>query len=341
MRIVSGPERVDYDEFGLFHENASEFALPYDRPPSVRRTAVEIEPGRSLSALVWGDGEPELVLLHGGEQNAHTWDTVAMALRPRPLVAIDLPGHGHSGGPGLQQVAGAGPRAAATDIAVAVRALAPAADAVVGMSFGGVTALALADQDPELVRRLVLVDVFPGLAPERSRHIAEFVAGPATFASFDDLFARTKGFNPDRTDSSLRRGILHNAQQLPDGTWVWRHSRWRIDRPEEAARYEESLIRALDIASGDPDDPVEATMPATPGGPTFGELLDAARRLTVPTMLARGMRPDSVLRDDDEERFLETVPGGVVRRFPDAGHSIQGDMPIELAAAIAELAPHS
>ena len=39
------------------------------------------------------------VLLHGGSQNAHTWDTVAMAL-DRPLVAIDLPGHGHSDGPG-------------------------------------------------------------------------------------------------------------------------------------------------------------------------------------------------------------------------------------------------
>jgi len=320
VRVVREQELVDYDEFGWFHENASEHGLPYDSPPSVRRAAVEIEPGRSLSALVWGDGEPELVLLHGGAQNAHTWDTVAMALRPRPLVAIDLPGHGHSGGPGLQQVAGAGPRATARDVAVAVRALAPAADAVVGMSFGGVTALALADQDPELVRRLVLVDVFPGLAPERSRHIAEFVAGPATFASFDELFARTKGFNPDRTDSSLRRGILHNALQLPDGTWVWRHSRWRVDRPEEAARYEAS---------------------STAGGPTFGELLGAARRLTVPTMLARGMRPDSVLRDDDEERFLETVRDGVVRRFADAGHSIQGDMPIELAAAIAEFAPHS
>ena len=35
------------------------------------------------------------MLLHGGGQNAHTWDTVALALG-RPLIAIDLPGHGHS-----------------------------------------------------------------------------------------------------------------------------------------------------------------------------------------------------------------------------------------------------
>ena len=96
--------RVDYDEFGLFGQNAAEYGLPFDRPPTVRRAFASVSGGRrpggrQLSALVWQDGEPELVLLHGGAQNAHTWDTVAMALG-RPLVAIDLPGHGHSDGPG-------------------------------------------------------------------------------------------------------------------------------------------------------------------------------------------------------------------------------------------------
>ena len=92
--------QFDYDEFGLFHENAAEYGLPFDRPPTVRRVFAEVGPGpRRLSALVWQDRDPELVLLHGGSQNAHTWDTVAMAL-DRPLVAIDLPGHGHSDGPG-------------------------------------------------------------------------------------------------------------------------------------------------------------------------------------------------------------------------------------------------
>ncbi|HVF31655.1 MAG TPA: hypothetical protein VM933_01350, partial [Acidimicrobiales bacterium] len=91
-------ERIAYDEFSYFSENAEEFGLPYDGPPAVRREAVELGDGRRLSALVWGTSAPELVLLHGGGQNAHTWDTVALAL-DRPLVAIDLPGHGHSDGP--------------------------------------------------------------------------------------------------------------------------------------------------------------------------------------------------------------------------------------------------
>jgi len=37
-----------------------------------------------------------LTLLHGGAQNAHTYDTVALALSPHSLLALDLPGHGHS-----------------------------------------------------------------------------------------------------------------------------------------------------------------------------------------------------------------------------------------------------
>lgn len=121
-------DRVPYDEFAYFHENASEFGLPFDTPPVVRRERVEVEPGRSLSALRWGRDEPELVLLHGGAQNAHTWDTVALAL-DRPLIAIDLPGHGHSDG---GRTGSTGPRDHATDVAVVIRALAPRAVAVGG-----------------------------------------------------------------------------------------------------------------------------------------------------------------------------------------------------------------
>jgi pimeloyl-ACP methyl ester carboxylesterase len=322
---MSAPEMVEYDEFGLFHENAAEYGLPYDGPPTVRREEVEVEPGRKLSALVWGDGEPELVLLHGGSQNCHTWDTVAMALRPRPLVAIDLPGHGHSDGPGESQRGGGGARGAATDVAVVIKALAPNARGVVGMSFGGLTTIALMDQSPELVRRAVLVDVFPGLKAEHGKHIGEFVNGPATFPKFEDILARTMQFNPTRSESSMRRGILHNAEQLEDGSWVWRHSRWRVADPEQAKALEE--LRAAAAANQTAD----ATM--------FDDLLEAARGIKVPTLLTRGMRPDSVLRDDDETRFLETVPGGQVKRFEEAGHSIQGDMPVELAATIQEFIP--
>ena len=49
-------ERVPYDEFSMFHENAEEFGLPYDGPPVVRRERTDLGDGRQLSSLVWGDG---------------------------------------------------------------------------------------------------------------------------------------------------------------------------------------------------------------------------------------------------------------------------------------------
>ena len=58
--------------------------------PKVQRFFVAVDGLRQLSGLRWGDGEPELALVHGGAQNAHTFDTVALALQ-RPLVALDLP----------------------------------------------------------------------------------------------------------------------------------------------------------------------------------------------------------------------------------------------------------
>ena len=34
---MSAPERVEYDEFGLFHENAEEYDTQWRGPPNVRR----------------------------------------------------------------------------------------------------------------------------------------------------------------------------------------------------------------------------------------------------------------------------------------------------------------
>jgi pimeloyl-ACP methyl ester carboxylesterase len=304
-----GQVRIAYDEMSMFQDNAAEFGSPYDGPPTVRRTSVEVEPGRQLSALVWGDRDPEVVFLHGGAQNAHTWDTVALAL-PHPLVAIDLPGHGHSDGGrnGSLDV-----RANAADIATAVRVLAPSSKAVVGMSLGGMTALALADVAPDLVRKLVLVDVTPGVDGQKASAIVAFINGPESFPSFDEILARTIEFNPSRTEASLRRGILHNAVQQDDGSWVWRYQRFRSAEPHteagDAARIEH---------------------------PEFGTLWDSVSNLQVPLMLVRGMTAQSVVDDADEAELLRRQPGARIEHVEDAGHSVQGDKPVELAELIAD-----
>jgi len=233
---------------------------------------------------------------------------VAMALG-RPLVAIDLPGHGHSDGPRD------GPRGQlalegnAQDVAVAIRALAPTARAVVGMSMGGMTSIALVGEAPELVRRLVLVDITPGVTAEKGKAITDFVNGPASFPSFEELLARTIEHNPTRTESSLRRGILHNAVQLDDGSWEWRYRRFRM-----------------------PEGP-------SPERPDYGALWDILGAVTVPVMLVRGMRPQSVVDDSDEATLLERVPTARIEHVEEAGHSVQGDTPLELARLLDDFVP--
>jgi pimeloyl-ACP methyl ester carboxylesterase len=291
---------ISYDEFSFFREIATEYGLPFDDPPVVRRTTVEVEPGLRISSLQWGRGASELVFLHGGAQNAHTWDTVAMAL-DRPLLAIDLPGHGHSdeGRSGSRSI-----EDGTADIATVIQRLAPNARAIVGMSLGGLSALYLYEQFPDLVRRLVLVDITPGVTRTKGSAIADFVNGPETFASFDDLLARTIAYNPGRTVSSLRRGILHNAVQRSDGSWVWRYARAR---------------------SGAHSPPVDRS-----------DLWSVVSTLAVPVMLVRGTSPQSLVDDADEAEFRRRSPTARVEHVEGAGHSVQGDKPLELAALIAD-----
>ncbi len=293
-----------YDEFSLFHENAEEFDIPWAGPPVVRRERVAVDGDRSLSALVWGEGPPEIVLLHGGAQNAHTWDTVGLALN-RSLVAIDLPGHGHSDG-GSQGSFDLSANAA--DVAVAVRALAPEAGLLAGMSLGGLTSIALAAIAPELERRLVLVDVTPGVNRDKSSAITAFVNGPESFADFDEILARTVEFNPTRSEASLRRGILHNAMQREDGSWVWRYARFRSEEPN--------------VAEGEPLAVRD-----------FSSLWDTLGATTMPLMLLRGA-DSPVVDDDDVTELRRRRPDVRVEIIEGAGHSIQGDRPVELAALL-------
>jgi pimeloyl-ACP methyl ester carboxylesterase len=300
------PELYHYDEFSMFHENAEEFGIPYPGPPVVARRSVPLDDGRQLSSLVWGEGPPELVLLHGGAQNAHTWDTVALAL-DRPLLAIDQPGHGHSDGGrrGARNLADN-----ADDVATVIAALASEARGVVGMSMGGMTAIALTDRHPELVRRLVLVDVTPGVTAEKARAITDFVRGPESFPDFEAILARTVEHNPTRSVSSLRRGILHNAVQREDGSWVWRYARHRSEEPSEPE-----------------------------AAPRFGDLWEALGRVGVPLMLVRGMRPQSVVDDADEAELRRRQPTARVEHVEEAGHSVQGDAPVELARLLDDFIP--
>jgi pimeloyl-ACP methyl ester carboxylesterase len=284
--VVNDAELAGSDEFALLPENAEQIGATGPLPPVER-----IEAG-PVSAIKWGADAPEVVFLHGGGQNAHTWDTVILGLGV-PALAIDLPGHGRSA---WREDGDYGPRLNAETLRPVLREWAPAPRLVVGMSLGGLTSLQIAVAEPGLVPKLVLVDVTPS-APERHLEMTKaqmgtvaLVQGDRTFPSFAAMLDVTVAAAPHRDRNSLRRGVFHNSKQLGDGTWTWRYD---------------------SIRKGD----------------GFDGLWDDVGSLTTPTTLVRGADSHFV-NDDDAAEFAKLAPGfqrTVV--VPDAGHSVQGDQP--------------
>jgi pimeloyl-ACP methyl ester carboxylesterase len=303
-------ERVTtYDELGYLADNAAEAGLPWSAPPPVERRTVTVDAGRTISALAWGAALAQAVVLHGRAQNAHTWDTVALALQadhPRPLVALDLPGHGQSGWRDDHDYR---PATVAHDLSRAADELAGAALLVVGMSLGGLAALSWIDAAPDRFDRLILVDITPGVDAAKARSITDFTAGPERFASFEELLDRTVRYNPGRSPASLRRGVLHNAHELPDGSWAWRWDPQRLAPTREGT-----------------------------GSSAVAGLWDVIEASTLPLTLIRG-GASSVVDDADVAELLRRRPDAEVVAVPGAGHSIQGDHPVELAALLAQRWP--
>ncbi|MGV0791282.1 alpha/beta fold hydrolase [Mycolicibacterium sp. XJ1819] len=282
-------ELAALDEFTFLKENAKQAGVTGALPPVER-----IDSG-PISALRFGDAPPRVVFLHGGGQNAHTWDTVVLGLG-EPALAVDLPGHGRSA---WREDGDYGPKLNASLVEPVLRSLAPDADLVVGMSLGGLTALRLAVAAPDLVRRLVMVDVTPS-APERHTEMTDdqkgtvaLVQGDRIFPSFSAMLEVTVAAAPHRDRESLRRGVFHNAKRLDDGTWTWRYDTMRK-------------------------------------GEGFDNLWDDVPKLTTPTTLIRGANSFFV-NDDDAAEFARRAPGFQrVHMVENAGHSVQSDQPLEL-----------
>jgi esterase len=253
--------------------------------------------------LDWGTrGKPPVLFLHGGGLTAHTWDLVCLALRPDyRCFALDLRGHGDSEwSPEMDY----GFEAHRNDVEALVDHLQLDGFGLVGMSLGGLAAIAYAARHAARLEALVLVDVGPETRSEGARRIGEFLAAPAEFASIDEAIERALAFNPQRDARLLRRSLLQNLRRLPSGKLTWKHDRRhraRLD-PDEVARRRQTLW---------------ADVP----------------RITCPTLVVRGARSD-VFLDEDAEKLAAALPRGEWTRVEGAGHTVQGDNPRGLVAEL-------
>jgi pimeloyl-ACP methyl ester carboxylesterase len=286
------------DEFSMLAGNAADAGLPWAGRPPVRRVDTKAGAGPRISAIRWGEDQPRAVLLHGGGQNAHTWDAVALALG-FSLLAVDLPGHGHSGRRADRDY---GPWATAEAVAPAVRQWAPYAGVVVGVSLGGLTALRLTVMAPDVVRRLVLVDVTPSVLRRRPamarqhRGTTVLLDDERVFATREEMIERAALAAPDRPRGAVERGVIHNTRQRQDGRWEWRYDRI--------------------VVTGD-----------------YAPLWEDVSGVAVPLTLVRG--GDSVfVPDEDVAELNRRQPGAQVHDVPGAGHAVQSDQPVALAGII-------
>jgi len=283
---ISDDALAGLDEFALLPENADQIGHTGPLPAVAR-----VESG-DISAIMWGDQPPQVVFLHGGGQNAHTWDTVILGLGV-PALAVDLPGHGRSA---WREDGDYGPKRNAQTLRPVLRDWAPAPRLVVGMSLGGLTDVRIAATEPQLVPELVLVDVTPS-APERHEEMTKaqlgavaLVKGERTFPSFSAMLDVTSEAAPHRDRKSLRRGVFHNSRRLDNGNWTWRYD----------------AIRSF---------------------PDFAGLWDDVDALSAPITLVRGGKSGFVSDQDVAELSRRARHFRGAHTVPDSGHSVQSDQP--------------
>ncbi|MDQ2727408.1 MAG: alpha/beta hydrolase [Actinomycetota bacterium] len=136
--------------------------------------------GVDLHQLDWGGGGRPVLCLHGVTSCSWVWHHVARHLTAsHRVLAGDLRGHGESSWAPPDAY---GTTAHAADVVAVIDDLVGGPVDLVGSSWGALIALAVASERPELVGRLVLVDIEPSSAsgaadvPRRPRRFSDVVA---------------------------------------------------------------------------------------------------------------------------------------------------------------------
>ena len=145
------------DEFTSLLASAADLAIPHSADVRYQSNNIVLRHQR-FHFLEWGDSEaPPVLMLHGGNQSAHSWDLVSLHLADRfRVLALDQRGHGDSE---WARDADYSSTAMADDASAFLREMGIDSAIVIGHSMGGLNALRLTLEHPAIVQALVLVDV--------------------------------------------------------------------------------------------------------------------------------------------------------------------------------------
>src|SRR5271156_2818797 len=172
-------------EFASLLQSAADLGIPHD--PEARYVSRQtVVRGMRFHFLEWGrPGAPTVLLLHGGNQSAHSWDLVSLHLSDRYHVfALDQRGHGDSE---WSREVDYSIGAKADDALAFIEDQQLGRPVVVGHSMGGMVAMRMLVSEPSAARGLVLVDVGPELSPKGVAVISDFVVHNVEFDDLDEF----------------------------------------------------------------------------------------------------------------------------------------------------------
>ncbi|HEX5380181.1 MAG TPA: alpha/beta hydrolase [Phenylobacterium sp.] len=260
--------------------------------------------GVKLHYLDWPGGPSTLVLLHGGALSAHTFDLLALALdRDARCIAVDLRGHGRSGWLETYSV-----ERWASDILDLLDHLGEGEVNLAGMSLGGCIAGHAATALGAQLASLTFIDVGPRVNFASTSRMRAFIGAVRPVRQVDDLVRDALAISP-RTDPDL---MLYRYQALlksGPGGFVWKADR---RRPTDFPHILDKLAH-----------------------------LDAiAPLIACPVLVVKGER-SKVMTQREAKRFAGLFPQGRCVVIPGAGHNVQEDQPVALAAALRTTISHA
>ena len=255
--------------------------------------------GLEFSYLEWGEpGSPPMVLLHGLTGHAHTWDIFANSLKGEyHIFALDQRGHGDTGWPDP-------PRYDTWDFVEDVRTLANywGIDrfVLIGLSMGAHNSLAFASRFPEMVEKLVPVDIGPKVPrlnePDMKARLDRLYR---EFETIEEAFAEAIASNPIADPEIIRRRVRHSLNRTDDGRWVPKHT---ADVPLYWKPH---------------------------------DLTESITTIQCPTLIVRGGESD-VLSAEVAESMSAAIPNCTLATIEGSGHSVPQDKPAEFEAAVRE-----
>lgn len=243
---------------------------------------------------------PLVVFLHGGGQTRYSWKRSGAMLGAAGLraVAVDARGHGDSQWAPDRDYSR---ETMVADLIEVLDQLGGGPAVVVGASMGGITGLlATAAPGGEAISALVLVDIVARPEPEGVTRVLDFLGRYRNgFDTVEEAADAVAAYLPHRPRPKSTDGLLRNLRHR-DGRWYWHWDPDMLgDRTVDATRLvdSEEMTRTLERA---------------------------ARALSIPVLLVRGLRSDVVSAEAAAE-FQKLVPHAELVEIGDAAHTAAGD----------------